>query len=209
MQAVAGHQLETRERGAEARPRARQQLHPRVEVGHRERRRAGRHAPSTPRPALTSCTPGRTTLVRDDVYDMNNHGAFSPQPHRRQLLICAEGDYTRREEIFQDHRAPSGRAAAPPGHGPEAARPSCAPITTAFGLAPGEFTDTSHWPAQLYIREARRMVSGYVITQHDATGAARADDPVALASYVMDSHNAKRVLVDGQPPHTRATCRSR
>lgn len=140
---------------------------------------------------------GRTTRVRGDVFDMNNHGAFSSD-HIGANYDWPEGDYARREAIFQDHvRYQAGLLhflATDPAL-PAVVRDD----TTAFGLAPGEFGDTSHWPAQLYIREARRMVSDYVITQHDATGAARADDPVALASYVMDSHNAKRVLVDGQP----------
>ncbi|PZF82113.1 FAD-dependent oxidoreductase [Jiangella anatolica] len=140
---------------------------------------------------------GRTTRVRGDVYDMNNHGAFSSD-HIGANYDWPEGDYQRREEIFQDHvRYQAGLLhflATDPGL-PAAVRAE----TNRFGLAPGEFADSSHWPAQLYVREARRMVSGYVVTQHDATGAAGADDPVALASYVMDSHNAKRVLVDGQP----------
>lgn len=140
---------------------------------------------------------GRTTRVRGDVHDMNNHGAFSSD-HIGANYDWPEGDYARREEIFQDHvRYQAGllHFLATDPRLPAVVREN----TRQFGLAPGEFTDTSHWPAQLYIREARRMVAGYVVTQHDATGAARADDPVALASYVMDSHNAKRVLVDGQP----------
>ncbi|MBB5787849.1 FAD-dependent oxidoreductase [Jiangella mangrovi] len=140
---------------------------------------------------------GRTTRVRGDVHDMNNHGAFSSD-HIGANYDWPEAGYARREEIFQDHvRYQAGllHFLATDPRLPAAVRDD----TNAFGLAPGEFADTSHWPAQLYIREARRMVSDYVITQHDATGAARATDPVALASYVMDSHNAKRVLVDGQP----------
>lgn len=140
---------------------------------------------------------GRTTPVRGDVYDMNNHGAFSSD-HIGANYDWPEAGYARREEIFQDHvRYQAGllHFLATDPRLPAEVRDD----TAAFGLAPGEFADSSHWPAQLYIREARRMVSGYVITQHDATGAARADDPVALASYVMDSHNAKRVLVDGRP----------
>lgn len=140
---------------------------------------------------------GRTTQVRGDVYDMNNHGAFSSD-HIGANYDWPEGDYARREEIFQDHvRYQAGllHFLATDPRLPADVRAE----TNRFGLAPGEFADSSHWPAQLYIREARRMVSAYVITQHDATGGSRAADPVALASYVMDSHNAKRVLVDGQP----------
>ncbi|WP_165521872.1 FAD-dependent oxidoreductase [Micromonospora zingiberis] len=140
---------------------------------------------------------GRTTRVRGDVFDMNNHGAFSSD-HIGANYEWPEADHARREEIFQDHvRYQAGLLyfLANDPRLPAAVRDA----TAAYGLAPGEFTDTSHWPHQLYIREARRMVSDYVITQHNGTGRVRAEDPIALASYVMDSHNAKRVLVDGHP----------
>lgn len=140
---------------------------------------------------------GRTTEVRPGVFDMNNHGAFSSD-HIGANYDWPEADHARREEIFQDHvRYQAGLLyflTNDPGL-PSAVREA----TREYGLAPGEFVSTSHWPHQLYVREARRMVSDYVITQHDAAGRSRPADPLALASYVMDSHNAKRVLVDGQP----------
>lgn len=140
---------------------------------------------------------GRTTLVHGDVYDMNNHGAFSSD-HIGANHDWPGADHARREEIFQDHvRYQAGllHYLSTDLGVPEKIRAA----VNRFGLAPGEFTGTAHWPHQLYIREARRMVSDYVVTQHDAAGRAAADDPVALASYVMDSHNARRVLVDGHP----------
>jgi hypothetical protein len=57
-----------------------------------------------------------------------------------------------------------------------------------WGLAADEFTDTDHWPWQLYVREARRMVGSYVMTQRDCDGRALPPEPVALASYAIDSH---------------------
>ncbi|MBW4705275.1 FAD-dependent oxidoreductase [Micromonospora sp. RL09-050-HVF-A] len=66
-----------------------------------------------------------------------------------------------------------------------------------WGLAADEFTATGGWPPQLYVREARRMVSAYVMTERDCRGSVRAADSVGLASYTMDSHNCQRVVVDG------------
>ncbi|QJB30764.1 FAD-dependent oxidoreductase [Chitinophaga oryzae] len=60
-----------------------------------------------------------------------------------------------------------------------------------WGLAKDEFADNGHWPFQLYIREARRMVGDVVITEHTALGREVASDPVALGSYHMDSHAIK------------------
>lgn len=57
-----------------------------------------------------------------------------------------------------------------------------------WGLPKDEFTDNDHFPFQLYVREARRMVSDYVVTEHDARGAKTAEDGVAIGSYPLDSH---------------------
>ncbi|GAB3858268.1 FAD-dependent oxidoreductase [Dactylosporangium cerinum] len=67
--------------------------------------------------------------------------------------------------------------------------------TAAWGLAADEFGGTGHWPPQLYVREARRMVSAYVMTEHNCRGAAPVADSVGLASYTMDSHNCQRLVV--------------
>jgi hypothetical protein len=67
-----------------------------------------------------------------------------------------------------------------------------------WGLAKDEFVDNGHWPHQLYIREARRMVSDYVMTEHDCRRRRVAEDSVGLGSYNMDSHNCQRyVTPDG------------
>ena len=57
-----------------------------------------------------------------------------------------------------------------------------------WGLPKDEFADTGHFPHQMYVREARRMISDYVVTEHDAYARSVADDSVALASYPLDSH---------------------
>lgn len=67
-----------------------------------------------------------------------------------------------------------------------------------WGLAADEFTDNGNWPTQLYVREARRLIGEYVVTEHDCTRARVVDDPVALASYSMDSHCTSIFLDDQQ-----------
>jgi hypothetical protein len=67
-----------------------------------------------------------------------------------------------------------------------------------FGLPRGEFTETSGWPHELYIREGRRMVSDYIMTENNCLGKTVAEDSIGLASYTMDSHHTSRVIVDGK-----------
>lgn len=66
---------------------------------------------------------------------------------------------------------------------------------SAYGLPKDEFTDNGGWPWMIYIREARRMVSEYVMTQEDCESKRVAEDSVGLASYPMDSHFCQRVVV--------------
>jgi hypothetical protein len=63
-----------------------------------------------------------------------------------------------------------------------------------LGLAKDEFIDNDNWPHQLYVREARRMVSDYVMTQADCQWKRQAGDPVGLGAYNMDSHNCQRYV---------------
>ena len=70
-----------------------------------------------------------------------------------------------------------------------------------WGLAKDEFTDTDNWPHQLYVREARRMIGDYVMTEQNCRGRRVAEDSVGLAAYTMDSHNVQRyVTTDGARP---------
>ncbi len=66
-----------------------------------------------------------------------------------------------------------------------------------FGPAKDEFHETEGWPNQLYVREARRMISDYVMTEHNCRSAVRAEDPIGMAAYGMDSHNCQRIVQDG------------
>lgn len=69
-----------------------------------------------------------------------------------------------------------------------------------FGYCSDEFPDNGHFPYELYVRDARRMVSDYIITEAAATrgGAPEVDDPVAVAYWPTDTHSVRRVLRDGK-----------
>ena len=67
----------------------------------------------------------------------------------------------------------------------------------AIGFQPGIFDETNGWPHQLYVREARRMKSDYVVTQKDLEGATRPEDSVGLGSYGVDDWPYATVAQDG------------
>lgn len=98
-----------------------------------------------------------------------------------------EADYSVRDRIFEEHKTYTLGLLWFLGHDDRL------PIDVRremqrWGLPKDEFVASGHFPHQLYVREARRMISDYVITENDARGTRTAEDSVALASYPLDSH---------------------
>ena len=121
--------------------------------------------------------------------------SFSTLPApRRGLAMPFRQLYELREGIFQDH------VRYQMGHLYFLANDPQVPAdlrnrVNAWGLRANEFVQTAHWPHQLYVREGRRMVSDYVMTQANCQSTVTASDSVGLASYAMDSHFCQRVVV--------------
>ncbi|KAH8890199.1 hypothetical protein GQ53DRAFT_722106 [Thozetella sp. PMI_491] len=69
-----------------------------------------------------------------------------------------------------------------------------------FGYCRDEFQDNDHFPWELYVRDARRMLSDYIITESTASqgGDPQVDDPVAVAFWPTDTHSVRRILRDGK-----------
>ncbi len=69
-------------------------------------------------------------------------------------------------------------------------------IVSPWGTCRDEFQDGlgNGWQSQLYVREARRMIGEYVVTEHDVLRARKVPRPVAMAAYGMDSHNVRRYV---------------
>lgn len=127
--------------------------------------------------------------------DLNNNGAVSTDNIGRNYA-WPDGDYATREAIFQNHVTYQQGLLwflANDPRVPDAVRAE----VNGWGLTNDEFQATGGWSHELYIREARRMVADYVITEHDCRWTVAAPDPIALASYTMDSHNCARVVVGG------------
>jgi hypothetical protein len=107
-----------------------------------------------------------------------------------------EADYATRERIFQAHvtyqQGMMWFLANDPAV-PEKLRAH----PNKFGLPRDQFEETGGWPHELYVREGRRMISDYVMTEQNCLGKKVPEDSIGLASYTMDSHHTSRVVIDG------------
>lgn len=136
------------------------------------------------------------TMLPNGKTDLNNYGAFSTD-HIGANYDWPEGSYERREAIFQDHvnyNMGFLYFLANDEEVPSEIRKE----VSEWGLPADEFVETGHWPHQLYIREARRMISDYVMTDRNCLQQAHIDDSIGLASFHMDSHNCRRLVIDGR-----------
>ncbi|HEX3997945.1 MAG TPA: FAD-dependent oxidoreductase [Pirellulales bacterium] len=124
--------------------------------------------------------------------DSNNEGGFSTD-NIGASDAWPEADYATREKIFQDHVSYQQGLMWFVTHDPQVPAAIRQKIS-AYGLSPEDFADTGGWPHQLYVREGRRMVSDYVMTEHNCRGATVAEDSVGLAEYNMDSHHCHRFV---------------
>ncbi|HMJ91364.1 MAG TPA: FAD-dependent oxidoreductase [Candidatus Acidoferrum sp.] len=135
-------------------------------------------------------------MVTRDKTDINNNGGFSTD-FIGMNHGYPEADYATREKIWNDHLdyikgfitylKTNPRV-------PENVRNEM----VLWGLTRDEFPDTGGWPHQMYVREARRMVSDYVMSEKNCRYQETINDPVGLAAYNMDSHNCRRVVRNGR-----------
>ena len=122
-------------------------------------------------------------------------GSFTELPPPRRGLAMPLGDlYRLREKIFQDHVVYQQGLMYFLANDPQVPK-ALQKRVNRFGLDPQEFKSTGNWPHQLYVREGRRMVSDYVMTQANCESKTTVGDSVGLASYPMDSHSCQRVVV--------------
>ncbi|WP_328339302.1 FAD-dependent oxidoreductase [Micromonospora sp. NBC_00421] len=136
-----------------------------------------------------------TQSVGGGKTDSNNTGAFSTDFIGANYAFPTAGR-AQRASLVADHRTYQQGLLWFLANDPRLPATVRAGVA-GWGLAADEFTATGNWPPQLYVREARRMVSAYVMTERDCRGSVRAADSIGLASYTMDSHNCQRVVVNG------------
>lgn len=124
--------------------------------------------------------------------DTNNHGPVSTD-YIGMNYDYPEASYERREQIIQEHEDYQKGMMYFLANDPRVPTEIQEEVSR-WGLAKDEFTDNGHWPHQLYIREARRMVGEFVMTEHEVLGKRDVPKPVGMGSYTLDSHNVQRYI---------------
>jgi hypothetical protein len=124
--------------------------------------------------------------------DINNKGPFSTD-FIGMNYDYPEADYNRRAEIEKEHEQYIRGLLYFLGHDP-ALPDDVKNEMLSWGWAKDEFTDNDYFPFQMYVREARRMIGEYVMTEHNCRGDQVVEDAIGLAAYTMDSHNGQRLV---------------
>lgn len=127
--------------------------------------------------------------------DINNNGPFSTDfigmnwnypdadYNTRTTILAAQKDYTIGLLYFIGHDPRM----------PEHLRNEM----SQWGYPKDEYTNNNNFTPQAYIRESRRMIGAYVMTQNNCEGKEVVTDAVGMAAYTMDSHNCERLVVNG------------
>ena len=131
--------------------------------------------------------------------DTNNHGPFSTD-NIGMNWDYPDASYERRKEILEEHEtyqkglmwfvANSKRI-------PEQVHKKI----NRWGLAKDEFTDNGNWPHQIYVREARRMVGEFVMSENELLKRKPTPNSIGMGSYPMDSHNVQRYVDENGHVH--------
>ncbi len=127
--------------------------------------------------------------------DWNNMGPFSTD-YIGANWNYPEGNYEERARIWKDHVDYQKGLLYFVANDPRIL-PEVQTEMRKWGLPKDEFMANGGWPHQLYVREARRMIGEYVMTEHNCRGNVITTDEVGMAAYTMDSHNCDRHLDNG------------
>ena len=129
-------------------------------------------------------------VIPNGKVDLKNRGGFSTD-YIGKNYDFPDGSYATRERIWRDHEAYQRGFYYFLASDPRVPAELQAEMNE-YGLARDEFVANGHWPDQLYIREARRLVGDFVATQKDLQTELTKPDVIGMGSYNSDSHNVQR-----------------
>ena len=130
-------------------------------------------------------------MVTSEKTDINNNGAFSTD-HIGKNHSYPDADYATRDRIWKDHEnyirgfltflATDPRVPEDLGE---------------WGFPTDEFQGAGGFPHAMYVRESRRMLSDYVMSEGVCRQSEKFEDAVGLGAYNMNPHNCRRIVRDG------------
>jgi hypothetical protein len=124
--------------------------------------------------------------------DTNNHGPFSTD-NIGFNYDYPDASYERRQEIIKEHEQYQKGWLYFIANDPSVPADVRKQMSQ-WGLAKDEFKDNGNWPHQIYVREARRMIGEYVMTENELLKRRPTPNPVGMGSYTIDSHNVQRYV---------------
>jgi len=124
--------------------------------------------------------------------DTNNHGPFSSD-NIGMNYDYPDASYERRKEIIKEHETYQKGLLWFVANDPRVPEEIQTRMKE-WGLPKDEFTDNGNWPHQLYIREARRMIGKFVMTENELLKRTPTPESVGMGSYTIDSHNVQRYV---------------
>ncbi|GAA4452563.1 FAD-dependent oxidoreductase [Nibrella saemangeumensis] len=133
-------------------------------------------------------------LMPNKKTDINNNGPFSTDMIGMNYDY-PEASYDRRAQIQREHELYTKGLLYFIGHDPRMPEHLRKEMLR-WGYPKDEYTDNGHWSPQMYVREARRMIGEYVMTQANCEGKDIVNDAVGMAAYTMDSHNCQRIVIE-------------
>lgn len=124
--------------------------------------------------------------------DVNNHGPVSFD-NIGYNYDYPEATYERRREIIKEHEIYQKGWLYFITNDPRVPA-TVREAMSKWGYAGDEFRDNGNWPHQIYVREARRMIGSYVMTENDLLKKRSTPDSIGMGSYTIDSHNVQRYI---------------
>lgn len=124
--------------------------------------------------------------------DTNNHGPLSSD-NIGMNYDYPEASYERRKEIIKEHEQYQKGLLWFVTNDPRVPKDIQSEMQK-WGLAKDEFVDNGNWPHQIYVREARRMIGEFVMTENELLKKKPTPNSVGMGSYTIDSHNVQRYV---------------